>query len=52
MGNTIDVDEFKVHTANLIKLAKEANDKDSEVFFSGVIDYVDKYVEVFHKGDN
>lgn len=49
MGKQIDADEFIRHTQNLIDKSKKDNDRMMEAFFSGILMYFEKYLDIFCK---
>lgn len=49
MSKKIDIEEFKKHTKHIADMAHEKNESAVEMFYLGVIEYVDRYAKVFEE---
>ena len=49
MSKKIDIEEFKKHTKHIADIAHEKNEPAVEMFYLGVIAYIDQYAKVFEE---
>lgn len=49
MSKKIDIEEFKKHTKHIADMVHEKNESAVEMFYLGVIEYVDRYAKVFEE---